>query len=80
MIKWARDPDFDGGCCKECHPAHDTEELGESYRDLCDCCMEKSECKNAGECKCDCGERIGEEVPLVIYHPFAAFGKLISLI
>lgn len=51
MIKWVRDPDFDGGCCKKCHPAKDS--AGESYRDLCDCCVGKSECKDAGECKCE---------------------------
>lgn len=51
MIKWVRDPDFDGGCCKKCHPAKDA--AGESYRDLCDCCVGKSECKDAGECKCE---------------------------
>ena len=64
MIKWVRDPNFDGGCCKECLPSGNAEELGESYRDLCDCCIEKSECKNAGECKC--GGNVGEEVYLQI--------------
>jgi len=59
MIKWVRDPNFDGGCCKECLPSGNAEELGESYRDLCDCCTEKTECKTAGECKC--GGNIGEE-------------------
>lgn len=64
MIKWVRDPSFDGGCCKECLPSGNAEELGESYRDLCDCCTEKSECKNAGECKC--GVKVGEEVCLIV--------------
>jgi len=58
LIKWVRDPDFDGGCCKKCHPVDDAQELGESYRDLCDCCVEKTECKDAGECKC--GGSVGE--------------------
>ena len=52
MIKWVRDPNFDGGCCKECLPPGNAAELGESYRDLCKCCIEKIECKTAGECKC----------------------------
>ena len=65
MIKWVRDPNFDGGCCKECPSASsNAEELGESYLDLCDCCTEKSECKNAGECKC--GGNVGEEVCLIV--------------
>lgn len=56
-IRWVRDPDFDGGCCKECRVVASAsgggaEELGERYRDLCDCCAEKSECRDAGECKC----------------------------
>jgi len=67
MIKWVRDPNFDGGCCKECHPAVDAEELGESYRDLCDCCIRKSECKNAGECKWE--GNIGEEALNVYCSP-----------
>ena len=62
MIKWVRDPNFDGGCCKEC--TGNAEELGESYRDLCDCCTEKNECKIAGECKC--GGNVGEEVCLIV--------------
>ncbi|KAF8198629.1 hypothetical protein BJ912DRAFT_952150 [Pholiota molesta] len=52
IIKWVRDPNFDGGCCKECRDVGAAEELGECYRDLCECCAEKSECKEAGECKC----------------------------
>lgn len=62
MIKWVRDPNFDGGCCKECHPTRDVEELGERYRDLCSCCVENIACKNAGECKCE--DNAGEEVRL----------------
>lgn len=53
LIQWVRDPDFDGGCCKECEPAGEVEELGERYRDLCQCCIEKSACKDGGECKCE---------------------------
>jgi hypothetical protein len=57
MIRWVRDPDFDGGCCKDCRimaggGGSGAEELGERYRDLCDCCTEKSECRDAGECRC----------------------------
>ncbi|KAF8524111.1 hypothetical protein BU17DRAFT_43214, partial [Hysterangium stoloniferum] len=64
MVKWVRDPNFDGGCCKDGHPSGNAEELGESYRDLCDCCTEKSECKNARECKCE--GNLGEEVCLIV--------------
>ena len=60
MIQWVRDPSFDGGCCKTCKtpnaPLGDPEAgdviLDESYKDLCDCCVEKSECKEAGFCVC----------------------------
>lgn len=54
-IEWVRDPAFDGGCCKGCAPpaaAVEAKEMGERYRDLCGCCVEKKECKDAGECKC----------------------------
>ena len=54
MISWVRNPEFDGGCCSDCRaPRLDRDaELGEQYRDLCDCCLEKEECKLADECKC----------------------------
>ncbi|TDL25134.1 hypothetical protein BD410DRAFT_784952 [Rickenella mellea] len=47
MIKWVRDPAFDGGCCKDCHTPGTrldaaTAELGEMGSDSCDCCSEKS--------------------------------------
>lgn len=55
MVRWVRDPAFDGGC--DCgskkKPALQVDaELGEQYRDLCECCLEKSECNASGECKC----------------------------
>jgi len=80
IIKWVKDPTFDGGCCKECHPSDGAEELGESYRDLCECCIEKSECRDGGECKC--GESVGEEVlPIVSCDIHAVAGsQLISLL
>lgn len=55
MIKWVRDPDFDGGCCGSCKVpavALHSAELGEQYKDLCECCSEKSECRDSDECKC----------------------------
>lgn len=55
MLQWARDPDFNGGCCGSCANTkieHDAE-LGEQYRDICSCCSEKEECKNADSCQCD---------------------------
>ena len=55
MLQWARDPEFNGGCCASC--ANTTivndAELGEQYRDICSCCNEKEECKIADSCKCD---------------------------
>jgi len=63
LIKWVRDPNFDGGCCHECAPAGEVEELGERYRDLCHCCIEKDECKDAKECKCvpNASEEVGHD-------------------
>jgi len=56
MIRWVRNPAFDGGCC-DCGSKTRTDplaatELGEQYRDLCECCQQKEECKESGECKC----------------------------
>lgn len=69
MIRWVRDPDFDGGCCKDCRimasgGGGGAEELGERYRDLCDCCTEKSECREAGECRCIGPGSVGRYVRL----------------
>lgn len=50
LIKWARDPEFDGSCCKSCQPP--AAQPNEPYFDLCDCCAEKSMCKEAGKCLC----------------------------
>ncbi|KAJ7221566.1 hypothetical protein GGX14DRAFT_353448 [Mycena pura] len=52
MIAWVRDPEFDGGCCKTCRTDEGAAEMGERYRDLCECCEKKPECKEAGECQC----------------------------
>lgn len=57
MIRWVLNPAFDGGCCDHCHrnvaeDQVDSAELGERYRDLCECCLEKSECRESDECKC----------------------------
>lgn len=57
MIRWVSNPAFDGGCCdhegkKPAVRDGSTAELGQQYRDLCECCLEKSECKESGECKC----------------------------
>jgi hypothetical protein len=64
MLQWVRDPSFDGGCCKTCKtpklPIEDPEAgsvyLEESYKDLCGCCVEKTECKAAGSCVCGHGQ------------------------
>lgn len=52
MVRWARDPEFSGGCCKDCRPVEGQVELGEQYRDICSCCSEKEECKLSDACKC----------------------------
>ncbi|KAJ8514578.1 hypothetical protein ONZ45_g7889 [Pleurotus djamor] len=59
MFRWAKDPNFDGGCCK-----HDSlgqscpknTELVEAYRDICPCCEQKEKCKEADTCKCESQE------------------------
>lgn len=57
MIRWVLNPAFDGGCCDHCHKnvvedQAGAAELGEQYRDLCECCLEKNECRESDECKC----------------------------
>ena len=52
MLRWVRDPGFDGGCCRSCAVVPATDELAETYQDLCGCCAEKLECKAAGKCVC----------------------------
>jgi hypothetical protein len=72
MIRWVRNPAFDGGCC-DCAPKERASlplpitELGEQYRDLCDCCQQKEECKEAQECKCGDVES-NESVSPTILH------------
>ena len=67
MVMWARDPEFSGGCCKDCKfvAVDDQMELGEQYRDICNCCLEKEECRQSDRCKCSFARTEGEE-PLVI--------------
>lgn len=61
MVRWARNPDFDGGCCGSCRapvlPISELEE-GERYRDICSCCESKEECSKADQCVC--GESVGD--------------------
>ncbi|EJC97766.1 uncharacterized protein FOMMEDRAFT_24219 [Fomitiporia mediterranea MF3/22] len=56
MLSWVRDPEFNGGCCGGCAtngPRIEKDaELVEQYRDLCECCYEKEECRKADACKC----------------------------
>ncbi|CAK5275239.1 unnamed protein product [Mycena citricolor] len=56
MLRWVTNPAFDGGCCAHDRPAtihlEDGKELQEPYRDLCECCLNKSECKEADSCQC----------------------------
>lgn len=64
MLAWVRDPNFNGGCCGDCaHPPRlerdATLELGQQYKDLCDCCLEKQECQD-GEDSCKCSLPVAE--------------------
>ena len=59
MVRWVRDPAFDGGCnCGQTNKrvvsldGVNAAELGEQYRDLCECCLEKDECNASDKCKC----------------------------
>jgi len=55
MVRWARSSEFTGGCCENCRIGADEKgdaELGEVYRDICECCLEKESCRNSNECKC----------------------------
>ncbi|EJC99329.1 uncharacterized protein FOMMEDRAFT_94580 [Fomitiporia mediterranea MF3/22] len=56
MLSWVSNPEFNGGCCGGCaHNGPKIEkdaELAEQYRDLCECCYEKEECRDADTCKC----------------------------
>ncbi|KZT54158.1 hypothetical protein CALCODRAFT_416170, partial [Calocera cornea HHB12733] len=59
MVRWARDENFDGGCCSDCKPPRLEEgrvgadgELVEQYRDLCECCEKKEECRTGDACVC----------------------------
>lgn len=61
MLRWVRNPAFDGGCCDHQHGKKgaavkdakvNKEELREQYRDLCECCYEKPECRESEECVC----------------------------
>jgi len=67
MVMWARDPEFSGGCCKDCKfVALDNQmELGEQYRDICNCCLEKEECRQSDKCQCSFAQTGGEEPPVI---------------
>ncbi|KAL5523095.1 hypothetical protein ACEPAF_1362 [Sanghuangporus sanghuang] len=60
MLTWVQDPSFNGGCCGGCThnpPRLDRDaELAEQYRDLCECCHEKDECRSGDACKCETKE------------------------
>jgi len=68
MVMWARDPTFSGGCCKDCKPlpVDARMELGEQYRDICECCLEKKECRESDGCKCSVEQTGGEEHLVII--------------
>ena len=83
MLSWVRNPDFNGGCCDACAVNSSLKdpklELEERYRDLCECCFEKDECRDSETCKCESSS--AEEVRLLfflfrgftMFHPFIFF-------
>ena len=69
MLSWVRNPDFNGGCCDACAVNSSLKdpklELEEQYRDLCECCFEKDECRDSETCKCESSS--AEEVRLLFF-------------
>jgi len=45
MVRWARNPNFNGGCCGSCS-------ISQPRHNRCDCCREKQACKEADRCMC----------------------------
>jgi len=67
MVRWARDEKFDGGCCADCKPPRlevgkaEEGEMGEQYRDMCECCEKREDCRAAEACVCgDCTSTDGD--------------------
>ncbi|KAJ8521260.1 hypothetical protein ONZ45_g2059 [Pleurotus djamor] len=59
LLRWVRNPSFDGGCCKHDSPGRScpqNTELVEAYHDICTCCEQKEKCKEADTCKCESQE------------------------
>jgi len=55
MIRWARHPEFNGGCCSTCAaPPSSSQEHSHSQPadSRCVCCMEKQSCREAAQCMC----------------------------
>ena len=55
MIRWARHPEFNGGCCNTCAQGTSSRSQhshGQPDNNRCDCCMEKQACKEAAQCMC----------------------------
>ncbi|KZT27289.1 hypothetical protein NEOLEDRAFT_1060878 [Neolentinus lepideus HHB14362 ss-1] len=60
MVRWARNPEFDGGCCGSCRPSmmpSITLEEDERYQDICECCESKEACRTGDSCVC--GDSVG---------------------
>lgn len=64
MIRWAGDPEFNGGCCNACAATQNSsQELsrGQPDNNRCNCCMEKQSCKEAAQCMCPTVDSIEED-------------------
>ena len=79
MVRWARDPAFSGGCCADCKPValdnSNRVELGEQYRDICNCCLEKEECRQSDSCKCSVDQTAGKESPVNVTFDLSLKGQ-----
>jgi hypothetical protein len=63
MIRWARHPNFNGGCCNTCAAAPNSAQEhshGQPDNNRCNCCMEKRSCKEAAQCMCPLIDSVDE--------------------
>ena len=63
MIRWARDPEFSGGCCNTCTATTNgsyESSRGQPDNNRCNCCMEKQSCREAAQCMCPVVDSVQE--------------------